>query len=160
MRTASQINKMVIVPASAAVAKGLTFTVGQITWTTGGGLTTMTSGEIQIQSRTAEESIPIALIRRTRPLMPPYRAKRVDNLDLHQALDRTDHKLLEASNLVDLILCKPSRPATPKFFDTRRPTRVPTHERLESSLTITSTTAGRTVKFKPAPPQQRTSLTV
>jgi len=37
---------MVIVSASAAVAEGLTFTVGQITWTThGGGLTTMTSEE-------------------------------------------------------------------------------------------------------------------
>jgi len=40
---------MVIVPASAAMAEGLTFIVGQITWTTrGGGLTTMTSGETQI----------------------------------------------------------------------------------------------------------------
>jgi len=40
------MNKMVIVPASEAVAEGLTFTVGQITWTTrGGGLTTTTLGE-------------------------------------------------------------------------------------------------------------------
>jgi len=40
---------MVIVPASAAVPEGLTFTVGQITWTThGGGLMTMTLEETQI----------------------------------------------------------------------------------------------------------------
>jgi hypothetical protein len=33
----------IIVPASTAVSEGLTFTVGQITWTIhGGGLTTMT----------------------------------------------------------------------------------------------------------------------
>jgi len=37
---------MVIVPASAAVAEGLTFTVGLITWTThGGGSVTTTSEE-------------------------------------------------------------------------------------------------------------------
>jgi len=37
---------MVIVPASAAVAEGLTFTVGQIMWTThGDGFTTTTAEE-------------------------------------------------------------------------------------------------------------------
>jgi len=40
---------MVIAPPSAAVPKGLTFTVGQITWTTlGGGLTTTFSEGTQI----------------------------------------------------------------------------------------------------------------
>jgi len=40
---------MVIIHVSAAVAEGLTFTVGQITWTThAGGLTTMTLEENQI----------------------------------------------------------------------------------------------------------------
>jgi hypothetical protein len=40
---------MVIIPTSAAVAEGLTFTVGQITWTThASGLTTMTLEENQI----------------------------------------------------------------------------------------------------------------
>jgi hypothetical protein len=40
---------MVIVPAFAAVAEGLTFTVGQITWTTrGDGLTTTTLEKTQI----------------------------------------------------------------------------------------------------------------
>jgi len=37
---------MVIIPASAPVAEGLTFTVSQITWTTRvGGLTAMASEE-------------------------------------------------------------------------------------------------------------------
>jgi hypothetical protein len=43
------MNKMVIIPASIAVAEGLTFTLGQITWTTCiGGLTAMASEENQI----------------------------------------------------------------------------------------------------------------
>ena len=55
VRTASQTNKMVIIPASATVARGLTFTVGQITWMThDGGLTTTTLEETQIQSGAAE----------------------------------------------------------------------------------------------------------
>ena len=35
MRTALQVNKMIIIPGSVATPNGLTFTVGQITWTTG-----------------------------------------------------------------------------------------------------------------------------
>jgi len=91
---------------------------------------------------------------RSRPPLPCYKAKRVDNSDLLQALDHADHKLLEASNLVDSILRKSEQAATSNFFDFRRPTRVSTHERLETSLTITSTTTGRTVKFKTASPDQ------
>jgi len=140
---------MFIVPASVAVAEGLTFTVGQITWTTrGDALTTTTLEETQIQSGTAEALTLITPTSRTRPPLPRYRAKRVDNSDLLQALDRADHKLLEASNLVDSISRKPDQAATSIFFDSRRPTRVATRERLETSLTITSTSAGRTVKLK------------
>ena len=51
---------MAIIPDFAAMAEGLTFTVGQITWTThGGGLVTMTLEEIQIQSGTAVASTSI-----------------------------------------------------------------------------------------------------
>jgi hypothetical protein len=40
---------MVIIHASATVAEGLMFTIGQITWTTGaGGLTTTALEETQI----------------------------------------------------------------------------------------------------------------
>jgi hypothetical protein len=99
---------MVIVLASTTVAEGLTFTVRQITWTTrGDGLTTTTLEETQIQSGTAEASTPITPNPSTRPPLPRYRAKRVDNSDLLQALDRADLRLLEASNLVDLISRKP-----------------------------------------------------
>jgi len=146
---------MVIIPASAAVAEGFTFTIGQITWTThGGGLATMTLEETQIQSGTAEASTPIMPIPRTRPPLPRYRVKRADNSDLLQALNRADHKLLEASNLVDSISRRSDQAATTNFFDSCRPTRVSTHERLETSLTITSTSAGRTVRLKTSPLDQ------
>jgi len=120
VRTTSQTNKTVIIPASVAVAEGLMFTVGQITWTSrGGGLTTTTPEETQTQYGIAEASTPITPAPRTRPPLPRYRAKRVDNSDLLQALDRTDHKLLKASNLVDSISRKPDLAATSKFFDSR-----------------------------------------
>jgi len=151
---------MVIILASTAVAEGLTFTVGQITWTTrGGGLTTTTPKETQIRSRTAEASTPITpttitTTLRARPSLPRYRAKQVDNSDLLWALDRANHKLLEASNLVDLISRKPDQASASNFLDSRRPTRVTTHERVGTSLTITSTIGGRTVKLKTASPDQ------
>ena len=151
---------MVIIPASAAVAEGLTFTVGQITWTThDGGLTTTTLEETQIQSGVAEAKVPITpttvtTTPKARPPLPRYKGKRVNNSDLLQAIDRANHKLLEASNLVDSISCKPDQAPTSNFFDSHRPTRVTTHERLGTSLTITSTTEGRTVKLKTASPDQ------
>ena len=146
---------MVIVPVSAAVAEGLTFTVGQITWTTrGDGLTITTLEETQIQSGAAEASTSITPTPRTRPPLPRYKAKRVDNSDLLQALDRADLKLVEASNLVDLISRKPDQAASTSFFDSRRPTRVTTHEQLETSLTIMSTPTGRLLKLKIASPDQ------
>ena len=51
---------------------------------------------------------------------------------------------------MDSISRKPGQAATSNFFDSHRPTHVATHERLETSLTITSTTVGRTVKLKTA----------
>ena len=154
VRTALPTNKMVIVSASAAVAEGLTFTVGQITWTThGGGLTTTTSEETQIRSGTTAASIPITPTPSTRPPLPRYRGKKVDDSDLFRALDRADLRLLEASDLMGSILRKPDQAASTNFFDSYRPTRVITHEQLETSLTITSTPAGRSVKIKTAQDQ-------
>jgi len=145
---------MVIIPASATVAEGLTLTVGQITWTThGGGLTTMTLEETQIQSGAAEVMIPITLTTitmttRARPPLPCYKGKRVDNSDILEAIDRANHKLLEVSSLVDLIPCKPNPTPVLSFFNYHQPTRATTHERLGMSLTITSTTTGWIVKLK------------
>jgi len=104
--------------------------------------------ETQIQSGTTEASTLITPISTTRPPLPRYEAKRVDNSGLLQALDRADLRLLEASNLVDAISRKPDQAASTNFFDSCRPTRVTMHEQLETSLTITSTPTGRCVKLK------------
>ena len=51
MRTALQANKMVIIPDSMAMPNGLTFTIGQITWTTGfDDFIAMTPEEVWVQS--------------------------------------------------------------------------------------------------------------
>ena len=83
-----------------------------------------------------------------RPPFPLYKGKKIDCSDLLQALDRADSKLFEASQLVDGILSQADQAASTDFFKSRRPTRVVTHERLGTSLTITSTPSGRTVKLK------------
>jgi len=141
---------MVIVPTSAAVAESLTFTIGQITWTTHAGGLTTTLEEDQIRSETAEAVFPImptttTTTPTTRPLLPPYKGKRVDNFDLLEAIDRANHRLLEVSDLVDSISDQTARASALNFFDSRRPTRATMHERLGTSLTITATPEGRTI---------------
>ena len=71
---------------------------------------------------------------RARPLLPRYKGKRVNNLDLLEAINRANHKLLEASNLVDLISCKPHQAPVSNFFDSHRPTRATTHERTTGDI--------------------------
>ena len=156
MRTTLQTNKMVIIPASATVAKDLTFTVGQITWMTqADGLMTTTLEETQIRSEMAPAEVVVPITPTTtiatpttRPLLPRYKGKQVDNSDLLEAIDRANHRLLEASDLVNSISCLADQASTPNFFDSHRPTRATTHERLGTSLTITATPEGRTVKLK------------
>jgi len=145
---------MVIVPASVAVPEGLTFTVGQITWMAhGGGLTTTTSEETQIRSGTTAASTSVTLAPSTRPPLPRYRGKKVDDSDLFQALDHADFRLLEASRLVDGISRQSDQVTPMDSFDSRRPTRVVTHEQLGMSLIITSTPTGQSVELKADPDQ-------
>ena len=135
---------MVTIPASATVPEGLTFTVGQITWTTcSGGLTTTVSKETQIRSEITTSPTTRVAAPSARPPFPLYKEKKIDC-----SLDRADSKLLEVSQLVDGILRQPDQAAPADFFKSRRPTRVATHERLGTSLTITSTPSGRSVKLK------------
>jgi len=109
VRIVFQTSKTVVIFASAAVAEGLTFTVGQITWTTrADGLTTTTLEENQIRSKTVEAVVPITsatttMTPTTRPLLPHYKGNKVENFDLLEAIDRANHRLLKVSDLVDLI---------------------------------------------------------
>ena len=108
---------MVTIPASATVPEGLTLTVGQITWTTrSGGLTTTASEETQIQSEITSSPTTRVTAPSARPPFPLYKGKKIDCSDLLQAIDRTDSKLLEASQLVDGILRQPDQVAPTDFF--------------------------------------------
>ena len=149
MRATFPANKMVTIPASATVPEGLTFTVGQITWTTcSGGFATTVPKEIQIQSEITPSPTTRMTAPSSRPPFPLYKGKEIDCSDLLQALDRADSKLLEVSQLIDGVLRRPDQAARADFSKFRRPTRVATHERLGTSLTITSTPSGRSVELK------------
>jgi hypothetical protein len=97
---------MVIIPNFVVVADGLTFTVGQITWTTGlSDLTAMTIKEAQIQSVSVVSSLASAMaltMLATAPTMPTmcclfprYEGRQIDNIDMLEAIDQVGHKLVE-----------------------------------------------------------------
>jgi len=89
----------------------------------------------------------------TRPSLPRYRGKKIDGSNLFRALDRADLKLLEASRLINGIPRQPDQAAPTDFYNSHRPTRVITHEQLGTSLTITSTPSGRSIKLEAGPDQ-------
>jgi len=155
---------MVIIPASATVAEGITFTVGQITWTTRtGGLTSMTLEENQIQSEAVEMVTPftpttttsapttLSATLTTRPSLPHYKGKRINNSDLLKAIDRVDHRLSQVSNLVNSISDQTAQAMALGFLYSPRPTRATMHEWLGTSLAIIATPKGRTIQFKTTP---------
>ena len=93
-------------------------------------------------------SAPTMLTPSTRPPLSRYKGKEVDGSDLFRALDLADLKLLKASRIVDRISRQSDQVAPTDPFNSCRPTRVVTHERLGTSLTITSTPSGRSVELK------------
>jgi hypothetical protein len=110
---------MVIIPDSAAVADGLSFTVGQITWTTGvNSFTATATEEAQIRSAWTTSSSATAPIKLATapptPAMAPttpitrrpllrYKGRMIDNTDLIKAIDQVGHKLSQTLTLVDSI---------------------------------------------------------
>ena len=113
MRIAPQTNKMVIIPGSMAMLNGLTFTIGQITWTTGSdNFIAMTMEEAQIQSTSTTASPASAMAPTmldlapttlasssatptTRRSLPRYKGRQIDNTDLLDSIDRVGTKLAE-----------------------------------------------------------------
>ena len=104
---------MVIIPSSMATPNGLTFTIGQITWTTGSDdFIAMTLEEARVQSAsttasptlaTAPTTVDLALATQAsssatptthRPL-PRYKGRQIDNTDLLDSIDRVGTKLAE-----------------------------------------------------------------
>jgi hypothetical protein len=110
---------MVIIPNSAAVADDLSFTVGQITWTTSfNNFTTAATEEVQIRSVSTMSSsamtpttlattlTTLAMAPATpiirRPL-PCYKGRTINNTDLIEAIDQVSLKLFKTLTLVDSI---------------------------------------------------------
>ena len=130
MRTTLQANKMVIIPGSMATPNGLTFTVGQITWTTGSDdFIAMTTEEVRIQSTSTTTSPASATALTTvdlapatpaspsatptsRRLLPRYKGRQIDNTDLLDSIDRVGTKLAETLALVSLIHSQPNEQVT------------------------------------------------
>ena len=114
-------NKMVIIPSSMATPNGLTFTIGQITWTTGSDdFIAMTTEEARIQSAsttaspasaTAPTTVDLApampasssAMPTARHPLPHYKGRQIDNTDLLDSIDRVDTKLAETLALVSTI---------------------------------------------------------
>jgi hypothetical protein len=110
---------MVIIADSTAMADGLSFTVGQITWTTGvNSFTATTTEEAQIRSASTTSSSATALTTlptapttlamapttpTTRRPLPCYKGRVINNTDLIEAINQVGHKLSQTLTLVDLI---------------------------------------------------------
>jgi hypothetical protein len=110
---------MVIIPDSAAVVDGLSFTVGQITWTTSvNSFSATATEEAQIRSApttsssatapttlatapTTPATAPTTPI--TRQPLPRYKGRMIDNTNLIEAIDQVGHKLSQTLTLVDSI---------------------------------------------------------
>ena len=87
----------------------------------------------------------------SRPLLPRYKGKQIDDSDLLEAIDRANHRLSEVSDLVNSISDQITKTAPLDGHDSARPTRITSHERLGTSLVITTTPEGRIVHFKATP---------
>jgi hypothetical protein len=109
---------MIIFPDSMATAAGLTFTIIQITWTTGSNdfvVTTMEEAQIRSASTTSPTlssttttlalappaPAPSSTTPATRRLLPRYQGRKLDNTDLIDSIDRLGGKLSSTLALVD-----------------------------------------------------------
>ena len=141
MRIAFQANKMVIISGSMATPNGLTFTVGQITWTTGSDdFIAMITEEVQTQSAsttaspasaTAPTTVDLApttpaspsATPTTRRPLPRYKGKQIDNVDLLDSIDWVGTKLAETLALVSTIQNQPNEQVTAPHDRSIRPAR-------------------------------------
>jgi hypothetical protein len=109
---------MVIFPNSMATAAGLTFTIGQITWTTGSNdFVVTTMEEVQIRSASTTSPTPASTMTTlapapptpapspttpaTRRFLPRYQGRKLDNTDLIDSIDRLGGKLSFTLALID-----------------------------------------------------------
>jgi hypothetical protein len=158
---------MVIIPDFAAVADGLTFIVGQITWTTGvDGFTVTTMEKAQIQSASTTSSPAMALTTlatapttpatslttpATHRLLPRYKGRQIDNIDLLKAIDQVDCKLSKSLALVNSIRDQSTEQVATRHNRSTQPVRARHPAWLDTDLVDTATPKGRTVRLCPVP---------
>jgi hypothetical protein len=158
---------MVIIPDSAAVANGLSFTVGQITWTTSvNSFTAAATEEVQIRpasttssSATALTMLATALITLATALatlithrpLPCYKVRTIDNTDLIKPIDQVGLKLSETLTLVDSIQNQSTKQVQLHPNRSTRPVRTRRPTRFDTDLVVTATPQGRTVRLRPVP---------
>jgi hypothetical protein len=94
----------------------------------------------------------------TRPLIPRYNGKQIDNSNLLEAIDRADHKVSEAFDVVNSFSGQTTRMTPSDCHGSTQPNRVTTHEWLGTALTITATLEGQTVQIKTTSQSRRRSL--
>ena len=132
---------MVIIPGSMAMPNDLTFTIGQITWTTSSDdFIAMTTEEARIQSTSTTISLALAMALTmvdlalatpalslatptTRHPLPCYKGRQIDNTDLLDSIDRVGTKLAETLALVSSIQNQPTMQVTTTHNRSTRPAR-------------------------------------
>jgi hypothetical protein len=158
---------MVIIPDFTVVADGLSFTVGQITWTTGvnnftatateeaqirSALTTSSSATAQITLATAPTTPAMApTTPTTRRPLPCYKGRMIDNTDLIEAIDQVSHNLSQTLTLVDSIQNQSTEQVLLHHNRSTRSVSIHRPTRLDTDLVVTTTPKGRTVRFHPVP---------
>ena len=152
-----------------ATPNGLTFTVGQITWTTGSDdYIAMTTEEARIRSASttasptsataptmldlapATPASSSATLTTRRPL-PRYKGRQIDNTDLLDSIDQVGTKLAETLALVDSIQNQPTEQVTTTHNRSTRPARASRPARLGTDLVVTSTPDGCSIRRRLAP---------
>jgi hypothetical protein len=154
---------MVIIPGSMATPNGLTFTIDQITWTTGtDNFIAMTMEEARIQSMSTTASPASAMAPTTLDLAPTtpasssatsttrrshprYKGRQIDNTDLLDSIDRVGTKLAETLALVDSIQNQPTEQVTTTHNRSTRLAWASHPAQLGTDLVVTSNPKGRSV---------------
>ena len=106
VRTAFQTSSMAHVsfPDSIAMTDGLTFTVGQITWTTGSSdFIVAPMEEAQIQSASTTLALSLTMLAPTHRSLPHYERKSIDNTYLLNSIDQFSSKIAETLALVNSV---------------------------------------------------------
>jgi hypothetical protein len=151
-----------------ATAAGLTFTIGQITSTTGSNdFVVTTMEEVQIQSASTTSPTP-ALTTTTLALAPPapapslttpathrllprYQGRKLNNIDLIDSIDRLGGKLSFTLALVDSLQEQFTEQNSNGYNKSTRPARATRFQRLGTDLVVTSTPEGRSAQPRPRP---------